>query len=119
MKRKWKFGKLSRDVWCDSMGHYHFFVTFNRRDHVIVSQDGLKVVAGRVVKVEYQDGGVVDYGLPKYAYNEIEEQIGFKGPEYFTVYEKDRDGNERRTDYRYHDPERFAKIVRDLYPLPF
>jgi len=108
--RKWLLLGVSRRVYCDSSGHHHFFARF------AVRRKGKGV---RRVEVEWFLDGTTDKAIPDYADVAIRERIGFDGPEHYTVYEKDRDGNERTDDLRYHDAAFFADRVRKLYPLPF
>lgn len=106
-RRRWLLVHVSTDVYCDSSGSYHFFARFTYRGR-------------ESVKVEYlPESGIADRGLPKYAIQALEDHIAFMARDKFTIYEMNREGNARRRDYRYHDPERFKYMLDRLYPLPF
>jgi hypothetical protein len=98
--RAWKLLLVRKVVYCSSTGHYFFKCLFDRN--------------GQRVPIEYCSDGHTSRAIPRYALAAIERTIGGGYPDYFQVYEIDREGNRRYEGYRYHDPAYFQLILKGL-----
>jgi hypothetical protein len=96
-----------RGVYVDSQCDYHF------RYAVIYYQHG--TVFKHWIRGEYSPGFGCVPPMPKYVEREIERQIvRWHEGEGLLFYEYDRDGCERDSEYRYYDPDEWARTVEWL-----
>lgn len=101
-KRAWELKRVINDVYCDSNGD----ITFK----IIVSHNTKKKTiyldwAGYTKPSMYERTEPIPAWLPKYLQAEIEREIVRKiDANEFSVYEVDRDRNQRFNELRYYDP---------------
>lgn len=96
---------ISRAVYCDSRGFYHFgvrFVNAGKTRFGYLENGDIHYTTNRDSRAWYLD--LTDAARAA-LYSSIEKQF-----DQFTVYEIDRDGHTRYENLRYHDPERFRSM---------
>lgn len=96
-ERKYKHIVITHDVYCNSLHQYSLKVYINHHPYEYSFGFGLSPYTR-----------AHDARMPKYVVQEIERLIvDAHQHNQFSFYELDRDGNKRRSEYRYHDPELF------------
>lgn len=111
--RKYTNVRISKDVYCNSLGQYNFlvFCQDTKRSYRLEYSPGFYLTCWS----RSENSKPLSIEFPRYLYDEVERLIIDAYRKYeLSVYEKDMDGNKRRGDYRYHSDELLALNMEAL-----